>query len=336
MSAPQAAHAPVDASPDDEGTIFKMTLTHDTWEAWVWTAIGLAGLAAVIWIVALLRLGTPSVYAWGIGVPLTSMLAAPIALWGLMKSVFNPPAFRKSRLIGFVAVISTAFFANTPLISAPVSTASWTTTTAFRLPFDGPWYTITGGDSRDANFLATSPPMRWGYIFTRTTTGKDGKPARHSGDGQALTDFPCYGSPILAPADGTIVDLFTDAPDNKPGEPQPQPFLGNHITIQTAPDAYLYLGYLKHGSITVKRNERVTRGQKIAECGNSGTSSSPQLHVHLQNTKEFPISEGLPLRFDCYDVVDGKNSRDSMPLGAGAPDDLTRGLTVTACGAAKP
>jgi hypothetical protein len=328
MSAQQAADTPLDPAVEDEGTIFKMTLAHDTWEAWVWTALGLAAIALILWIVALLRLGTPSVYAWGVGIPLTSFLAVPIALWGLMKSVFRPPAFRKSRIIGFVAVVSTAFFANTPLISAPVSTANWTSSTAFRLPFDGAWYTITGGDDREHNYLATSPPMRWGYVFTRLTD-EDGKPSRHSGDGKALTDYPCYGSPILAPADGSIVELFSDAPDNKPGEPLPQPFLGNHLVLQTAPDAFLYLGYLKQDSLTVKLGEQVKRGQKLAECGNSGTASYPQVHVHLQHSKEFPIAEGLPLRFDCYAVSNGKNTRDGMPIGSGDPLNLDAGLTVT-------
>jgi hypothetical protein len=328
MSTPQAAQSTHASPPEDDGTIFRMQLAHDTWEAWVWAAVGLGALALILWIVALLRLGLPSVYAWGIGIPLTSMLAVPIALWGLMKSIFNPPAWRKSRLIGFVCVIATAFFANTPLMSAPVSTTQWTTTTAFRLPFDGQWLTISGGDTRDTNYLATSPPMRWGYVFTMLA--KDSPPSRHTGDGKALTDFPCYGAPILAPADGRVVDLFTDAPDNPPGEPQPQPFLGNHITLQVAPDAFLYLGHLKHGSISLKLNDEVKRGQKIAECGASGTASFPQLHIHLQNRKDFPIAEGLPLRFDCYGVVNGEYVDHGMPLGSGDPNDLSRGLTVFA------
>lgn len=46
-------------------------------------------------------------------------------------------------------------------------------------------------------------------------------------------------------------------------------------------------------------------GQTLGLCGNSGNSSEPHLHYHLQNTGIFFDGDGLPAQFLNY-VADGK------------------------------
>ena len=67
---------------------------------------------------------------------------------------------------------------------------------------------------------------------------------------------------------------------------------------------YSLLAHLRKGSVTVKTGGRVTQGQIIGRCGNSGNTSEPHLHYHPQNSGKFGNSEGLPAQFVNY-VADG-------------------------------
>ena len=44
----------------------------------------------------------------------------------------------------------------------------------------------------------------------------------------------------------------------------------------------------------MEQGESVAAGQLIGRCGNSGNSSEPHLHFHLQTTPELGTGEGLP------------------------------------------
>jgi murein DD-endopeptidase MepM/ murein hydrolase activator NlpD len=48
--------------------------------------------------------------------------------------------------------------------------------------------------------------------------------------------------------------------------------------------------------VTVRRGDRVQAGQQVGECGNSGNTSEPHLHIHLMDDWE----DGLPLYFYGY------------------------------------
>ena len=201
---------------DVAGSLFFRKLDRDVWEAWTWTAVGLGVSAAMIWLVALLKLGYISVYAWGVGIPLCMFMSVLIVLWGLVKSLLNPPIFRPSRSVGFVTLMAIALPSAYLQLPAPVSTGSWRSTHTYRLPFDGPWYTIAGGTEIDRNPLAISPSMRFAFEFTRLAD--NGGP--YSGDQFELTSYPCFGSPVLAPTDMQIVRTVDDQADQPPQQGQ--------------------------------------------------------------------------------------------------------------------
>jgi murein DD-endopeptidase MepM/ murein hydrolase activator NlpD len=46
---------------------------------------------------------------------------------------------------------------------------------------------------------------------------------------------------------------------------------------------------------------RITAGQQIAECGNSGNSTEPHLHIQLMDHPSVPLAAGLPVRFQPAD-----------------------------------
>ena len=55
--------------------------------------------------------------------------------------------------------------------------------------------------------------------------------------------------------------------------------VGNHIVIRRGEEYSLY-AHLKPGSVRVKAEDSVTRGQQIAAVGSSGSSTEPHLHFH--------------------------------------------------------
>ena len=72
------------------------------------------------------------------------------------------------------------------------------------------------------------------------------------------------------------------------------------------------LSHFKNGSIVVKKNDYVQQGQLLGLCGNSGHSSEPHIHYHLQNTPDIDNGEGLPIVFRSYQS-DGKFTNAGEP-----------------------
>ena len=59
-------------------------------------------------------------------------------------------------------------------------------------------------------------------------------------------------------------------------------------------------GLFKHGSIVVNVGDTIKSGQYLGLCGNSGHSSEPHLHYHMQNSPTIFEGEGLPIQFESY------------------------------------
>ena len=67
------------------------------------------------------------------------------------------------------------------------------------------------------------------------------------------------------------------------------------------------MAHLKRGSIVVQAGDKVKRGQLLGQCGNSGNSSEPHLHYHLQNS--LVLQDGLGLKCAFQNVVLTKDGR---------------------------
>jgi murein DD-endopeptidase MepM/ murein hydrolase activator NlpD len=200
--------------------------------------------------------------------------------------------------------------------------ADYQSTVTFRLPFDGLWYTFWGGPDMLHNQHVTAPPQRHAFDFL---IWKDGSTFR--GDGTAREDYYAYGQPVLAPADGTVITVVNDLPEVLPQvETDENNPAGNHVVIQVAEDAYLFMAHMQPGSIQVQEGDTVKAGQFIGLVGNSGNTSEPHLHIHLQSQPEmFVVDEsgqitgftdaiGLPLIFSNY-LADGEPVESGEPLG---------------------
>jgi Peptidase family M23 len=180
--------------------------------------------------------------------------------------------------------------------------------TKLLLPFSGDWFVYQGGRGIYQNANAYRDAERYSMAFTVL---KDGQP--YSGDGTKNEQFYCYGQPVAAPADGTVVMINDSYADNLPGRPEQMMPGGNRVLISHGNQEYSLLMHLKQNSIKVKSGSKVKQGDIVAECGNSGNSPAPHLEYRLQNSKGVPYPFTLPPQFAGY-IADGKPVAEGEPL----------------------
>ncbi len=188
------------------------------------------------------------------------------------------------------------------------------TRAALRLPFDGEWFVYWGGRSLDENAHAARPDHRFASDFLIARKGRTRK-----GGGSKNEDYFAFGEPVLSPSAGTVVRVVAGIADNTPGSANPRAGLGNHVVLDLADGEFAFLGHLQRDSIAVSEGAMVAPGQLLGRCGNSGASTQPHLHFHLQDSPDENRGLGLPAQFQGY----AANGR-SVP-GGGEP---RKGQTV--------
>ena len=76
---------------------------------------------------------------------------------------------------------------------------------------------------------------------------------------------------------------------------------GNHIVLaDEGGRAHVAVVHLRAGSVLVSPGAAVVAGQPLAQCGNSGNSTQPHVHVQATDTAELTSARGLPIRFRAY------------------------------------
>ncbi len=164
-----------------------------------------------------------------------------------------------------------------------------------RLPFDGEWFVFWGGRTVEENYHAIVADQRFAYDFLIVRNGRS-----YEGDGTSLEDYHCWGEPILAPAAGTVVQTVTGHVDMAPGEMDPSNPAGNHVILDLGNDEYALFAHFMHESIVVSAGDEVSPGDQLGQCGNSGNTSEPHLHFHLQDAPSFGEGDGKPAFFNSY------------------------------------
>lgn len=72
---------------------------------------------------------------------------------------------------------------------------------------------------------------------------------------------------------------------------------GNHVLIAATSGAVVALCHLRRGSIRVSPGAPVDAGEPVAECGNSGNSTEPHLHLQAMDGVDPTFAHALPLTF---------------------------------------
>jgi hypothetical protein len=190
----------------------------------------------------------------------------------------------------------------------PSTKLDYQTKTTLHLPFKGEWFVYWGGRTLAENHHATSKSQRFALDLAIV---KDD--STRIGDGSRLTDYHCYGVEILAPAAGAIAWSCDSLPDQEPGTMDPDHPVGNGVVIDHGNGEFSLMAHLQPRTQRFKVGDRVKTGEVLGLCGNSGNTSEPHLHYHLQDGPDIRSAEGLPAVFVGL-CVDGKPVPKAEPV----------------------
>jgi murein DD-endopeptidase MepM/ murein hydrolase activator NlpD len=288
-------------------------------DRWVRLVPVLVLLHLAFFATTLARPGRLGVVLWRIGPSALVILTAALLAAAFLRAR-RGVRLTRARIAGYAALV---LLLAPPVLyrTYPSSRDHWPSGVRFRLPLDGPVTVVWGGATVDVNYHASDPSERWAYDLLVTRDGRS-----FEGDGTRLDDYYAYGRPVLAPAGG-LVRAVADGADDRLGR-RARAFggAGNHVVIEVAPGEYLFVAHLQRGSIGVRPGDRIAAGQPVGRVGNSGNSSEPHVHLHLQDTPDALWGEGIPFFFHDY-REDGRPVERGMPTG-GFEDGIFRGRVV--------
>lgn len=136
---------------------------------------------------------------------------------------------------------------------------------------------ITGPPANVSGAKGWAWPTVYPFVITSKYGPRWGK--YHRGIDISGTGF---GSPIYNSADGVVTKVNNTCANNGYYGSKCGGGHGNHVTILTDTGYTVYYSHMKK-NIKVKVGDRVSRGQKIGEMGNSGSSTGTHLHYQIQD-----------------------------------------------------
>ena len=163
------------------------------------------------------------------------------------------------------------------------------------LPFDTIWYTHWGGNTLKDNYHIRTKQQLGAFDFAI----RDSLSNTFRIDRNKNSNFYAWGKNILSPCDGIVVEAVDGIVDNQPGVKNNLNPHGNYIILKcnSTPDEFLAFYHFKINSINFKEGLSVKTGQVIGQCGNSGRSTEPHLHFHIQDNVDDTIAIGLITKF---------------------------------------
>lgn len=192
--------------------------------------------------------------------------------------------------------------------SRAIAISDYTQKTKFRLPFTGTWAVNVGNDlSTGHRRSGLNGLTSYGWDFVKL--GPNGMP--YKTDGKTPEDFYTHGEPVLAAADGTVVDMRNDiaafavgaSPDADQLRKDGDQFSGNLVTLDHGAGEYTLTCHMLAGSVPVKVGDRVRAGQMLGKVGNSGFSGVPHIHFNLITGPKWLQAKGLPALFSDFERI---------------------------------
>lgn len=172
----------------------------------------------------------------------------------------------------------------------------------------GTYYVTSGGSAQAINVhLGTLEAERFrayrGQSYAVDLIGVDAMGLRARGIAPSdPSAYLIYGASVLAPCAGEALAVRDDLPDMAVPEADHDNLAGNHVLLGCG-DYVVLLAHLAPGSVEVVPGQQVESGAAIGRVGNSGNTSEPHLHIHVQRgmPQDAPLS-GEPVWF----IVDGR------------------------------
>ncbi len=178
-----------------------------------------------------------------------------------------------------------------------------------KLPFNEEWTVLWGGDTKELNYHVIDEAQKNAFDFV--ITNPQGK--SYKNDGKSNEDFYAFGKQLIAPTDGEVVLVVDGIKDNKSGTANPLYVPGNTVIIKTKNNEYLFFAHFKKHSIVVKQGQMVKQGDLLGLCGNSGNSTEPHIHFHIQNVEDINNATGAKSYFENI-LVNGEMKKDYSPV----------------------
>ena len=291
------------------------------WSILRWVPVTAMLLAAGYLLVVISLGGMRKVSAWYLIQTIPPLLGLVFLIAVALYAIIRRRLSKAVVITGLVSLLSIAPAVQlvAPVVAYPASIASMTPSATVRLPADIPLKVISGGDTLATNRHVVVPDQRWAYDFVVEP---------YFASSAELTDYGCYGVPVVAPAAGLVAKAHDGEPDMTPGvsSNNTQAPYGNVVAIKLETGTFLIIAHLKPGSVLVHEGQQVEEGQIIGQCGNSGNTSEPHIHIHHQrqdpNTYPINFAEGLPLYFRDHDgppmPEGGASVKDGKMIATGA------------------
>ncbi len=160
-----------------------------------------------------------------------------------------------------------------------------------QLPFQGTWAALQGPPCPNSgNHHCSTPNQQFAYDFVAV-----------AGFNHPVS---CIGRPLFSPTGGQVVSALDMYPNYAVPNMHPA---GNHVVIQRSPNEFILMAHFSPGTISVAVGQQVTAGQQVGLCGNSGQSTFPHLHIHMQPTVDVLNfgTPGMPMNFGPLSLWNG-------------------------------
>ena len=211
-----------------------------------------------------------------------------------------------------------------PSSSAPDAAAA-SAPAIVEFPLRGEWRAVNTPAERVPSHGTDFFAQRYAYDFTRmdaagTRYGSAGLVRQFLGVMSASAFFAwdqpvasVFRGRVLAAKDGApdraLVNSLWEAARSVVSPPtiaggDYRPLAGNHVIVEGDVGIALF-AHLRHGSIRVRRGDRVEPGEVLGAVGNSGNTTMPHLHFQLMDGPDPLYASGLPCAFARYERYAG-------------------------------
>jgi murein DD-endopeptidase MepM/ murein hydrolase activator NlpD len=275
---------------------------------WLGAIVALGVVDAVFLTFVHARPGRTAVVVWWVMPVAIALATAALLAVALIRTVRRRDLPNRRQLAGF-AILGLVIASLVTFRTYPSSHDDRPSRVAFRLPLEGPVTVAWGGPTLEVNYHVVMPDQRWAYDLLVTVDDRT-----FQGTGDRLEDYYAYGRSVHAPAAGIVRAAHDGEPDGPIGHWQVRRAMGNHVVLEVAPSQFLFIAHLQPGSVAVKIGDYVEAGQMLGRVGNSGNSSEPHVHLHLQDALTTYFAEGIPLYFSTYRRA-GVDIPRGMPTG---------------------
>ena len=246
---------------------------------WAFSILSFGSIIAYMWATA--RWEIVSIYFRPI-LPILFLIACVVG-YKRIKKLETPPKKLVMIFGGTLHVILIVFFSGLNWFSfrgyiTPKNTIDLAS------PFHtGKQIVLNGGTSPFTNGHFHVKPQN--YALDIVGLNNLGMRANSFQGGSNLSDYVIYGQAIYSPLNGTILAIENKYDDQTPPNTDTEHLAGNYILIDSE-GVEILLAHIKKGSIVVNIGDSVTTNTLLGQVGNTGNTSEPHLHIHVEKGGE--------------------------------------------------